>query len=60
MGEKETGAAMRGCVGDDVTQRECRCVFAAIMAGQVEAPCVIVDVSDPEALIAAIKVREAG
>jgi len=59
MGEHNAGAAMRGCVCDDVSQWKGGASFVAIVAGNVDALRTIVDVGDPQALASGIAFREA-
>jgi hypothetical protein len=50
VGQNDPGTAVLGGIGDNRTKRKVRVILVALMAAQVQASRLIVDVRDPEAL----------
>ena len=48
VGEHETGTAMLGGISDDCADWKVSAAFVALVAGQMEASRLIIDVSDPQ------------
>lgn len=54
MGKEDAGAAMLGCIDNDFLYRKVRSAFVARVAGDVEAPRLVVDVRYPETFEAGV------
>jgi hypothetical protein len=50
VGENDTGAPVRYCIGDDFAQREVGAILASVVAGYMQATCLLINVSDPQML----------
>ena len=59
MGEDDPGAVALGGIGDDFAEREVRAAFVAVVARHVEAPRLLIDMSDPQAFAERVAVGEA-
>ncbi len=57
--QDNAGAAMMDGIGDDLAQGKVGAGFVAIVAGQMEAPGLIVDMGDPQAFAEGIAIRHA-
>ena len=59
VGEDDAGAAVRGGIGDDRADREFGAALIALMARQVEAARLVIDMGDPQAFARGIAVGDA-
>ena len=58
VGQNDPGAAVLGGVGDDRPEREIGAGLVAVMAGQVEASRMVIDMRDPQALTPRFRLRK--
>jgi hypothetical protein len=58
VGEHNPRAPVLGRVGNDLAQREAGAGQVAVVAGEMEAPRLLVDMSDPQTLAARVGVFE--
>ena len=59
VGENDAAAAVAGGIADDLADREVGAVDLAVVAGQMDAARIIVDMRDPEMLLVRIDLRQA-
>ena len=59
VGKDDSGATLNGGVGDDVPQRKRRSRLVALVARQVHAARLIIDMGDPQAFATGIGIGEA-
>jgi hypothetical protein len=57
--EDDPGAVVAQSIGDDLAEREFGLYLVALVAGNMEAPCLFIDMCDPEAFPARIGFGEA-